>query len=87
LCSRKKQYGGLPALRGVSAHETALSLGVYPWPQQLLYDTENSRQTRIWRDWCAGKCKQFFDHFPMFFCYKEKDPDFVRSLFHLGDCH
>ncbi len=71
----------------LSAHGIALSVGVYPWPQQLLYDTDNSRQSQIWRDWCAGKCKQFFDHFPAFFRYKEKDPDFVRSLFIWGDIH
>jgi hypothetical protein len=61
----------------LSAHGIALSVGVYPWPQQLLYDTVNSRQPRIWRDWCAGKCNQFFDHFPTFFRYKEKHPDFA----------
>jgi hypothetical protein len=71
----------------LSAHGIPLSVGVYPWPQQLLYDTVNSRQARIWRDWCAGKCKQFFDHFPAFFRYKEKDPDFVRGLFIWGDIH
>jgi hypothetical protein len=71
----------------LSTHGIALSVGVYPWPQQLLYDTENSRQPRIWRDWCVGKCKQFFDHFPTFFRYKEKHPDFVRNLFIWGDIH
>jgi hypothetical protein len=60
---------------------------VYPWPQQLLYDGENSRAAQIWRDWCAGKCKQFFDHFPAFFRYKENDPDFLKNLFIWGDVH
>jgi hypothetical protein len=71
----------------LSKHGIALSVGVYPWPQQLLYDGENSRQAQIWRDWCAGKCKQFFDHFPAFFRYKENDPDFVKNLFIWGDMH
>jgi hypothetical protein len=65
----------------------ALSVGVYPWPQQLLYDSENSRQVKIWRDWCFGKCKKFFDHFPTFFRYKEQNPDFVRNLFIGQDVH
>jgi hypothetical protein len=71
----------------LSGHGITLSVGVYPWPQQLLYDSENSRQVKIWRDWCAGKCKRFFNHFPAFFQYKEKDPDFVRNLFVWGDIH
>lgn len=71
----------------LSSHGIALSVGVYPWPQQLLYDGENSRAAQIWRDWCAGKCKQFFDHFPAFFHYKENDPDFLKNLFIWGDVH
>jgi hypothetical protein len=71
----------------LSSHGVALSVGVYPWPQQLLYDSENSRQAGIWRDWCAGKCRKFFDHFPAFFRHKERDPDFIRSLYIWGDVH
>jgi len=71
----------------LSSHDVALSVGVYPWPQQLLYDSENSRQVKIWRDWCFGKCKKFFDHFPAFFRYKEQNPDFVRNLFIGQDVH
>jgi hypothetical protein len=71
----------------LSSHGVALSVGVYPWPQQLLYDSENSLQVKIWREWCAGKCRIFFNHFPAFFRYKDKDPDFVRNLFIWGDNH
>ncbi|CCJ07367.1 Uncharacterized protein BN69_1916 [Methylocystis sp. SC2] len=81
----KKQLDRLYEL--LSSRGIALSVGVYPWPQQLLYDVENSRQARIWRDWCAGKCRKFFDHFPDFFAYKAQDPDFIRSLYFWGDFH
>jgi hypothetical protein len=64
-----------------------LSVGVYPWPQQLFYDVENSRQAQIWRDWCAGKCKRFLDHYPAFFRYKAEHPDWVRDLYFWGDMH
>jgi hypothetical protein len=64
-----------------------LSVGVYPWAQQLLYDAEESRQVKIWRDWCSGKCRRFFNHFPAFFRYKERNPEFIRSLFTWGDFH
>lgn len=72
----------LLASRGV-----ALSVGVYPWPQQLLYDKVDSRQARLWREWCAGKCRRFFDHFPDFFEHKSQEPDFIRSLYFWGDFH
>jgi hypothetical protein len=71
----------------LSNHGISLSVGIYPWPQQLLYDDENSRQVKIWRDWCAGKCKRFYNHFPTFFQYKDRDPDFVRDLFIWADTH
>ncbi|GAC1332657.1 MAG: hypothetical protein NVSMB26_12610 [Beijerinckiaceae bacterium] len=64
-----------------------LSVGVYPWPQQLLYDTENSRQARIWDDWCRSKCRRFFNHFPAFFAYKQEHETFIRDLFIWGDSH
>jgi hypothetical protein len=64
-----------------------LSVGVYPWPQQLLYDKEESRQVTIWRDWCERKCRRFFNHFPVFFAYKSQHPDFMHELFIWGDSH
>jgi hypothetical protein len=36
---------------------------VYPWPQQLLYNKEESRQVTIWREWCDKRCKRFLNHF------------------------
>ncbi|WP_166143019.1 SGNH/GDSL hydrolase family protein [Methylosinus sp. RM1] len=80
-----RQMDRLHAL--LSAQGVALSVGVYPWPHQLLYDVENSRQAQIWRDWCAGKCRRFFDHFPAFFQYKDTHPDYVRDLFFWADVH
>jgi len=71
----------------LSARGVPLSVGVYPWPQQLLYDREESRQAQLWRDWCAGKCKRFFDHFPAFFRERERDSNFVKDFFIWGDVH
>ncbi|WP_036291873.1 hypothetical protein [Methylosinus sp. PW1] len=71
----------------LAARGIALSVGVYPWPHQLLYDVENSRQAQIWRDWCAEKCKRFFDHFPAFFQYKDGHADYVRDLYFWADVH
>lgn len=64
-----------------------ISVGVYPWPQQLLYDSEESRQVRVWREWCRGECRHFFDHFPAMFAYKREHASFLRDLFIWGDVH
>lgn len=70
-----------------SRRDIPLSVGVYPWPHQLLYDSEDSRQVQIWRDWCRGKCRRFFNHFAPIFAYKREHPNFLRDLFVWGDIH
>jgi hypothetical protein len=71
----------------LSERAIPLSVGVYPWPQQLLYDKEESRQVTIWRDWCKNTCRRFFNHFPAFFAYKRQHPDFMHEIFIWGDSH
>lgn len=44
-----------------------LSVGVYPYPAQLLYDREESLQVKIWREFCETRCKHFYNSFPTFF--------------------
>ncbi|MEA2839774.1 MAG: hypothetical protein QOF41_1104 [Methylobacteriaceae bacterium] len=70
-----------------SERNIPLSVGVYPWPQQMLYDTEASRQVTIWRDWCKDKCRRFFNHFPAMFAYKREHQTFLRDLLIWGDVH
>lgn len=69
-----------------------LSVVVYPWPAQLVHDSENSRQVEIWRDWCAGKCKRFISVFPAFFAAKNSCPwdqpgCWYEKYFIFGDIH
>ncbi len=49
-----------------------MSLAVYPWPQQLEYDVENSEQVKMWENFCRNRCKHFFNFFPYFFESKNK---------------
>jgi hypothetical protein len=70
-----------------SQRDIPLSIGVYPWPQQLLYDSEDSRQVKIWQDWCRGKCRRFFNHFVAMSAYKREHPNFLQDLFVWGDIH
>jgi len=49
-----------------------ISVVVYPWPAQILHDSADSRQVRIWREWCEGKCKRFVSLFPAFHSAKQQ---------------
>jgi hypothetical protein len=69
-----------------------LSVVVYPWPAQLIYDKVDSREVQIWRDWCAGRCKRFVDAFPAFFALRDQCPKFQPGCWYLqnwtfGDIH
>lgn len=68
-------------------HNIPLTVVVYPWPLQLGLNDHNSRQERIWRDFCAHNCKAFIDLFPAFFAEKEAHDDWYRRLFIYGDTH
>src|SRR5271157_1700443 len=69
-----------------------ISVVVYPYPAQLVHDTADSRQVRMWRDWCEGKCKRFISLFPAFFAVKQQCPRsqpgcWYLSHFIFGDFH
>lgn len=52
----------------LNSKNISYSLAVYPWPQQLLYDTENSIQVVHWKKFCQNsKCKNFYNFFHDFF--------------------
>jgi hypothetical protein len=66
-----------------------LSIGVYPWPGQLLYDKVHSEQVRIWDDFCSTKCVRFYNSFESFFALKDKisADKTIELYFILGDVH
>ena len=69
-----------------------LSVVVYPWPAQLVHDSVDSRQVRIWREWCSGKCKRFIDAFPVLFALKDQCPKWEPGCWYIrnyifGDVH
>lgn len=78
--------------RELGERNIPISVVVYPWPAQLAHDNVDSRQVRIWRDWCRGKCKRFITLFPAFFAIKEQCPPlrpgcWYLSHFIFGDTH
>lgn len=67
----------------------ALSVGVYPWPGQLLWDVEESEQVKIWRDFCSNRCRKFYNNFPDFFALTKKNgvDAVIAKYFFLNDTH
>jgi hypothetical protein len=64
-----------------------LTIVVYPWAQQIAQNDRDSRQVRLWRDFCPNRCKAFIDLFPAFFAIADRDKDWYEHLYILGDDH
>lgn len=64
-----------------------LSIAVYPWMLQLTTGERDSRQVRIWREFCAENCHAFIDLSPAFFAAKDAHADWMERLFIPGDFH
>lgn len=76
----------------LSKRNIPLSVVVYPWPSQLIHEKSESREVTIWRDWCAGKCKQFINVFPVFKAVQDGCPRiqpgcWYQKSYVFGDVH
>jgi hypothetical protein len=76
----------------LAARNIPISVVVYPWPNQIAHDSADSRQVRIWREWCEGKCKRFVSLFPAFFAIKAQCSRLETGCWYLdyfifGDIH
>lgn len=69
----------------LAARNIPISVVVYPWPGQLVYDKVDSREAQIWRQWCEGKCKRFLTAFPEFFAVKEQCSKTAPGCWYLKD--
>lgn len=66
-----------------------MTLAVYPWPDQVYYDTTSSKQVTHWRTWAQNHHVQFIDHFKDFFKLKEKigSKNIIEKYYVPGDVH
>jgi len=71
----------------LKSHGIPLTIVVYPWAQQIAQGDRDSRQVRLWRDFCPTHCKAFIDLFPVFFAAADRDRDWYQHLYILGDDH
>ena len=86
----KKMKAEMTALHSlIVSHGGTLSLGVYPWPGQILYDRVDSLQVKTWQEFCANRCLHFYNVFPSFFklaALTSKD-EVVHKYYFAGDAH
>ncbi len=69
-----------------------LSIAIYPWPNQLIYDRADSVQVKIWEDFCKSKCKNFLNYFQIFFDNENtlklsKAKKIIKKLYLENDMH
>ncbi len=67
----------------------SLSVVVYPHPGQIIYDSTNSKQVKIWKKFCQNKCKNFINLFPAFFAEKSKltSMEIIKKYYIKHDVH
>jgi len=66
-----------------------LSVAVYPWPGQVLFDVENSLQVQIWKKFCENRCEYFINSFPSIFNLSKQigKQKTIDKLYIKGDIH
>ncbi len=62
-----------------------LTLIVYPWPDQIAYDSDDSIQVRYWKRWAQTRSARFIDGFASFFAEPQKEV--LAKYFIPGDVH
>jgi hypothetical protein len=71
----------------LASRKIPLTIVVYPWAQQIAQNDRDSKQVRLWRDFCPGHCKTFIDLFPPLFAAADADRDWYEHLYIVGDDH
>ena len=66
-----------------------LSLAVFPWPQQLEFNDENSKHVEMWKNFCEKKCEKFINFFPFFFEEKKRTSfiEVYKKYYFWNDIH
>ena len=70
-------------------HNIKLSVGVYPWMNQLKYDKATNLHQKQWQQFCRNRCEMFIDANKRFFDYLARF-DFEKTaadLYIPGDIH
>ena len=74
-------------------NEIKMSIGIYPWPAQLVELDINSEkineQSKIWNNFCQNKCFHFIDMFEIYknLLQKNNVTDLYNNFYISGDVH
>lgn len=84
----KRALANMQALADLlRAHNIPLTVAVYPWPYQVIYNDRESRQVALWREFCAKNCKAFINLFPLVFAERDAHSDWYERNYIPGDSH
>ncbi|WP_435149522.1 hypothetical protein [Candidatus Pelagibacter bacterium nBUS_32] len=63
-----------------------MSVGIYPWPSQIMHDDINSKIVELIKDFCLDKCEFLFNNFPDFFHELDENDKFsLISKYYIND--
>ncbi len=68
-------------------HGVAMTVVVYPWPDQVVRHELETRQVTAWREWTQARGIDFIDCFPAFMGEFQDPMDAVDAWFIRGDAH
>lgn len=70
-------------------HKIEMTLGIYPWPSQIYYDTVDSKHVLFWETWAKRNNVKFINHFEDFFLLKDKTgpKQLIEEYYIPGDVH
>lgn len=73
----------------LNTNNISLSVAVYPWPMQLMYDKSENLQVKTWRGFCENKCKYFIELNSVFFneIQKSSTETVIGTYYMEGDVH
>ncbi len=73
----------------LASNDIDLSVAVYPWPGTLYNDQSNNLHFAMWKKFCEGKCKNFYDFMYPFFELKKTNTNNViyKTFYFKNDVH
>ena len=76
-------------LQFLRKHKIEMTLAIYPWPDQIYYDTVDSKQVLFWENWTNKNNVRFINHFNDFFSLKDKigAKRLIEEYYIPGDVH
>ena len=70
----------------LDSHNIKLTIGVYPWPDQIYNRDLDSKQVQVWEQWAQHHQVSFVNLFPAFI-NKEDAKGIITDNFFTGDVH